>query len=189
MITRRGVYFAIPVGAALLAASIFCAASLVNTIEPAGIIIHHSAIPPLPDGQQIDAAVIDAIHRKRGYGTFYWGRFYDIGYHYVILPNGVVQAGRPEHCRGAHAAGHNSYLGICLVGNFSTADNPTGEKGLNEPTEAQLRALIDLTQQLRRRYNLSWQQVFRHSDLNASTQCPGDRFPFQDFLERIKETR
>jgi hypothetical protein len=185
--TSRRIYYAIPLVAAVLAAVVFCGASLLNTSVPAGIIIHHSAIPPLPGGREIDAGVIDEIHRGRGYGAFYWGRFYNIGYHYVILPDGTVQQGRPEHCRGAHAPGYNSYIGICLIGNFSEADNPTGAKGLKEPTEAQMRALVDLTRSLRERYHLSLQQVLRHSDVNAATKCPGDRFPIQRFLDSLNE--
>ena len=41
----------------------------------------------------------------------------DIGYHYVIKRNGLVEAGRPVSISGAHAKGHNAdSIGICLVG-------------------------------------------------------------------------
>lgn len=72
-----------------------------NTITPLGIIIHHSAVPPPPGGTPIDVSVLDSIHEKRGFSIFYWGRTYHVGYHYIILPDGTVQRGRPDHCQGA----------------------------------------------------------------------------------------
>src|SRR5207248_6415686 len=76
---------------------LFLGVSYSNTIRPAGIIIHHSAIPSLVGGPPIDEAIIDEIHRRRGFRVFYWGRFYHVGYHYIILPDAPVQQGRPEH--------------------------------------------------------------------------------------------
>jgi hypothetical protein len=84
----------------------------------------HSAVPPPPNGRPVDARLLDEIHRARGYGAFYWGRFYHIGYHYVILPDGTIEHGRPERCLGSHARGYNSYIGVCLVGDFSSRSNP-----------------------------------------------------------------
>jgi hypothetical protein len=158
-----------------------------NTITPSGIVIHHSALPPLLNGVSPNARLIDEIHRRRGFNIFYWGRFYHIGYHYIILPDGTVQQGRPEHCQGAHTVGYNSYIGICLIGNFSTGDNPNGERGPLEPTAAQMRALIDLTARLRARYAIPLDNVIRHHDVNPDTECPGDRFPFAQFVEQLRE--
>ena len=172
--------------ACLALAGLFVGASIRNSSRPAGIMIHHAAIPPRPDGRPIDAKLIDEIHRKRGYSTFYWGRFYHIGYHYLILPDGTVEQGRPEHCKGAHAQGNNSDIGICLVGNFSSKDNPNGERGLTAPTEAQMRSLTELCRNLRQKYQISTQSVLRHSDINANTECPGDRFPFETFIKSIR---
>jgi len=137
----------------------FCSVSAENTIRPSGIIIHHSAIPASTDSGSVDVTLIDKIHRARGYRTFYWGRFYDAGYHYIILPDGTVQQGRPEHCKGAHARGYNSYLGICWVGDFSSRDNPYGEEGLMQPTEAQMRSLVGLCRHLKRKYNIPLQST------------------------------
>jgi N-acetylmuramoyl-L-alanine amidase len=173
---------------ALLLLSLLIGVSAVsyhNTITPSGIIIHHSAVPPLPDGSPADVKILDQIHERRGYGIFYWGRTYHIGYHYVILPDGTVQQARPEHCRGAHATGYNSYIGICLIGDFSSADNPDGERGLQEPTEAQMRSLIALSRQLIGRYHFPVSHVMRHHDVNPDTDCPGDRFPFSTFVKGI----
>lgn len=162
------------------------AASYRNTIEPSGIIIHHSAVPILPDGSPPDVRVLDEIHRRRGYGIFYWGRFYHIGYHYVILPDGTIQAGRPERCRGAHATGYNSYIGICLVGNFGNDDSLSRGQGPREPTAAQMNALVELTRSLRQRYGISLDRVIQHHDVNPDTHCPGERFPFLQFIDRLR---
>lgn len=183
---RNRLLYAAPVGLLIVGILAFSILSLVNTISPRGIIIHHSAVPPFHDGRQIDAKVIDEIHRDRGYKTFYWGRFYHIGYHYVILPDGTVQEGRPEHCIGSHAAGYNSYIGICVVGDFSSRDNPKGERGLTVPTDAQMQALTDLCQRLKKRYGFPIDNTRKHSNVNSSTECPGDRFPFERLITALK---
>jgi N-acetyl-anhydromuramyl-L-alanine amidase AmpD len=154
-----------------------CITSYRNSITPAGIIVHHAALPARFQDRDVDVETIDHLHEQRGYGAFYWGRVYHVGYHYVILPDGIVQQGRPEHCRGAHAAGYESFLGICLIGNFSSGSNPDGDRGLKEPTKAQLQALAALVQRLRETYHLSSDRIRQHRDVNPDTECPGDRFP------------
>lgn len=86
-----------------------------NTITPMGIVIHHSALS-VEDFAQFpgptDAAVIDALHEKRGFGTDCSGHIYHIGYHYVILSSGKIQTGRPENC--LDGAGRTATLyGLC----------------------------------------------------------------------------
>ena len=55
-------------------------------------------------------------------------RYHDIGYHAVILQNGTIEAGRPEHLIGAHAKTGKTYsrnsfsLGVCLVGTDTFPD-------------------------------------------------------------------
>lgn len=50
-----------------------CVVSLRNTISPAGVVIHHSAVPRLPGERAVDATVLEEIHRRRGFGIFFWG--------------------------------------------------------------------------------------------------------------------
>ena len=104
-----------------------------NSIQPEGIIIHHTG-PLNAEGQPVDVEFLDSFHQERGYGSYYWGRVYHIGYHYIILPNGGVQEGRPEHLHGAHAQGFNSYLGVALVGNFSGRPQRSGTPP-SDPTD------------------------------------------------------
>jgi N-acetylmuramoyl-L-alanine amidase len=179
--------YTVTLGLLMTSAIAFSGASFVNTIRPAGIVIHHSAIRLLPDGRTIDAKLIDEIHRERGYGAFYWGHIYHIGYHYIILPDGTVQQGRPEHCEGAHTAGYNSFIGICLVGDFSSADNPNGERGPTDPTKAQMRSLTELCRNLRQKYQFPLTAVVRHSDVNPNTVCPGERFPLEALLKTLQQ--
>jgi hypothetical protein len=172
----------------VLAGIVVCGVSLSNTIRPSGIVIHHSALSS-EDLAQIPGAAnasdIDSLHEKRGFKTFYWGHIYHIGYHYLILSDGTVQNGRPEHCLGSHAPGHNNTLGICLVGNFSSRANPNGKMGNEEPTEAQIRSLVFLMKNLREKYGISCDQIYRHNDLNPKTLCPGDRLRWTEILLQI----
>src|SRR5437879_13865621 len=99
----------VSVGCVLLCA--FAVVGLIsykNSIEPQGIIIHHTG-PVSADGYPIEVEFLDQFHHQRGYGSFYWGHVYHVGYHYIIVPDSTVQQGRPEHLQGAHGAGYNAY--------------------------------------------------------------------------------
>ena len=70
------------------------------------IIIHCS---DTPNGKNFGVSDIDRWHKERG--------FREIGYHYIIKVNGMVDEGRSAEVAGAHCKGHNKYsLGICLIG-------------------------------------------------------------------------
>jgi hypothetical protein len=161
--------------------------SYFNAVTPTGIIIHHSGI--IPSTNKIPTALkdVDDYHAERGLDIECFGREYHVAYHYLIFPSGRIQAGRPERCQGAHARGYNSYIGISLVGDFSPADDLSGGKGPSQPTRQQLKSLIQLTRQLRRRYNIPVQRILRHSDV-SSTRCPGERFAFKSFLLALEQT-
>lgn len=148
---------------------------------PAGIVIHHSASGAVVEGHVVDAERIAQWHERRGFSAEYRGQVYHIGYHYVILPDGTVQNGRPEWMLGAHTYGHNDYLGICLVGNFDRRANPAGAQQPASPTPAQMAALRALLRDLMTKYRLSSDDIHGHCELGA-TACPGDRFP----LERLR---
>ncbi|MEX0885518.1 MAG: peptidoglycan recognition family protein [Phycisphaeraceae bacterium] len=89
----------------------------------------------------------------------------DIGYHYVIDRAGRLWEGRPIGYQGAHVGGNNEHnLGIMLLGNF---DN-------QQPTRAQLDAMVDTVRTLRRRYNVPAHRVVTHQEITP-TACPGRR--------------
>jgi len=82
--------------------------------ETSYIAVHCSATRP---SMNVDASVIRRWHVEQNG----WA---DIGYHYVILRNGVIQAGRHMDVIGAHVEGFNSRaLGICLAGGINDAGN------------------------------------------------------------------
>jgi hypothetical protein len=149
--------------------------SLFNAINPTGIIIHHSARIPVVEAVPKDLREVDSYHAARGFDIECSGREYHVAYHYLIFPNGKIQAGRPERCQGAHARGYNSYIGISLVGDFSSKESS------DAPTKPQLKSLLRLTSELQHRYNIPIQRILRHSDVGV-TDCPGDRFAFRQFL-------
>jgi N-acetylmuramoyl-L-alanine amidase len=166
------------VGAMVLIVWMICSASLQNTIRPTGIVIHHSALTAEELAQfpgPTDVSVIDALHEKRGFEVNCQGHIYHIGYHYIILPDGTIQSGRPENCIGAHTQGHNDALGICLVGNFSSVANPDGKLGLLHPTPSQIDSLAKLVKDLRIRCGFTCDQIRRHQEIKPGTLCPGDR--------------
>lgn len=79
------------------------------------IILHCSATRA---GHYIKASNIREWHLARGWS--------DIGYHYVIGIDGVIEAGRPLDKIGAHAKGHNrDSVGICYVGGLNNQGEPT----------------------------------------------------------------
>jgi len=159
--------------------------SFFNTITATGIVIHHTAVIPGKNTVPPSERDIDKYHRERGFEILCFGRVYHVAYHYLIMPNGGVKAGRPERCEGAHAAGYNSYLGISVVGDFSSEDNPTGKNGPTRPSAKQIASLIQLCRRLKDRYNIPLQHIVRHSDI-SSTKCPGDRFPFRSILDQLQ---
>jgi hypothetical protein len=156
--------------------------SMPNTIFPDGVVVHHSALTdedirefPGP----VTISTIDALHEKRGYSVYFWGRVYHAGYHYLLLPDGTVQRGRPENCIGSHTRGYNQMIGICLVGNFSSREKSEGTSEESAPTSQQIKTLVQLIIAIRARYAIPCNKIYRHNDLNTATLCPGDRFPWQ----------
>ena len=159
--------------------------SFFNTIIATGIVIHHTAVIPTENTVPRSERDVDKYHQERGFEISCFGRIYHVAYHYLILPDGSVKAGRPERCEGAHAKGYNSYLGISVVGDFSSEDNPTGKKGPTRPSAKQIASLIQLCRRLKDRYKIPLQHIVRHSDI-SSTKCPGDRFPFRSVLQQLQ---
>jgi hypothetical protein len=159
--------------------------SFFNIIVPTGIIIHHTATIPTEGKVPASEREVDQYHQARGFNVLCFGKEYHVAYHYLVLPDGKIQQGRPERCEGAHAQGYNSYLGISVAGDFSSLDNPRGSKGLARPTAEQVKSMIQLCRKLRHQYNIPLQHILRHSDV-APTRCPGDRFPFRYILSQVE---
>jgi N-acetylmuramoyl-L-alanine amidase len=98
------------------------------------IVIHCTATP---EGRDVTAADVRAWHKAQGWS--------DIGYHYLVRLDGMVEPGRPEAMVGAHVIGHNTgTLGVCYAGGvdakFAPKDTRTPEQ--EDALEAVCRALI-----------------------------------------------
>ena len=114
------------------------------------IIIHHSWTPADMD---IGVEEIRRWHLERGWQ--------DIGYHYVLRRNGIIELGRPIEIQGAHTRGQNQdSIGICIVG---------GKPDVNF-TKSQWRSLNTLVAALMFKHNIY--EVGGHRDYAAS-ECPG----------------
>ncbi len=151
-------------------------------IAPAShVIIHHTAGSNYADPSTNNwPASVLGIWRYHAM-TLGWC---DIGYHYLIDPNGVIYEGRYTGVRddgnvidGAHALGHNrATIGISLMGNFETV----------EPSAAALMALDNLLSWIGSSKNISFNTeqyyAYKNKTLNTiighrdvgSTSCPGN---------------
>ena len=152
-------------------------------LGPPGIVLHNSDSPASWHGVALNAARLEAIHAEEhpGWATVCDGKIYHIGYHYVILPSGKIEIGRPENCLGMHARMYNDWIGICVIGAFSTNRHWWPE----HPTPAQVRSIVKLCEYLMSKYHIPPELVKRHRDINE-TYCPGDRFPYFKILAQLK---
>lgn len=161
----------LPGGLAILDRSAWHPASTIDRrLTPVGgpytrITVHHSARTvaeevgrPTPENVAHAIQGIQKVHmRDEGYG--------DIGYHFVIDPEGRVWQGRALQWQGAHAYGSNNVgnIGICLLGNFN----------VERPDPRALAALEHLTDALCERHRIPHARVYGHRQLRG-TECPGD---------------
>ncbi len=130
------------------------------------ITVHHSADndPVVLDGSAARSfeAVRDIQRAHMNGKDTHYG---DIGYHFLIDPDGRVIEGRDLTYQGAHAMGDNNVrnVGICLIGNFD----------IEKPSEAALAALRRILDDLRAKYGIDKDHVYGHRDLR-NTRCPGE---------------
>ncbi|MBL6721702.1 MAG: N-acetylmuramoyl-L-alanine amidase [Planctomycetes bacterium] len=114
--------------------------------------IHHSDTTHRPGPEGIRRVHVDSE------------RYGDVGYHFLIGPDGTVWEGRSLRYQGAHAGeGRNEgKLGICLLGDFEVA----------RPTPAALRSLEQLVRHLSSELDIPLRAVRGHGEVKA-TLCPG----------------
>lgn len=111
------------------------------------LVVHCSDSPPCRGDT---AETIHRWHKEK--------RWAGIGYHFVVLENGDVEAGRPTYWKGAQCRNHNhESLGICLIGN---GDYP----------KEQLEGLRGLILCLNKEF--SPVELLGHRDLDSSKTCP-----------------
>ncbi len=136
------------------------------------VVIHHTAETGVEKGRAPDE-VMRAIYRYHAVSRG-WG---DIGYHYIIAPDGTVYQGRAggDFVVGGHVYCNNiGTIGIALMGNFNE----------QEVSDKQLEALGRILPRLSKKYQLDltgeeWYHgeftpnLLGHRDLGA-TACPGE---------------
>ena len=121
-------------------------------------VLHNSASPAKMDTGLATVQIFKNYH-------IYHNHWTTIGYHFVISTDGTIYAARKLKYIGAHAGpGNDGTVGVCLVGNLETFD---------EPTEAQKEAFAALHVALRNRF-YGWNKttIFFHKDF-MQTACPG----------------
>ena len=127
-------------------------------MKPKYITVHCSATQNTPS---VTADVIREWHLKRG--------FNDIGYHFVIPTEYIVEAGRSLYVQGAHVRSHNkNNIGICLVGGVDEDGN--SEMNFNDYQLKYLRNLIDA---LKETYGIPDENIKGHRDWSPDINLDG----------------
>lgn len=128
---------------------------------PEAIILHHSWLPSA--AQYTGAATIRGIQNYHMTGaTTGW---IDIGYHFLIGPDGKIYRGRPETAVGSHCVPNSNKIGICCIGDHDPGKDPL--------TPASYAALKKLVPYLATKYRISRTQLYGHRDFSPKT-CPGE---------------
>lgn len=127
-----------------------------------GLHVHHSATP---------ADEWNGIHTLQAIRQNHLGQGWDdIGYHYLIDPQGRRWPGRPVWLVPSSIKGHNKAkfqhpLAVCAIGDFRPGHDRLGEY--------QLEALDDIVGAILFGLCLPPSSIHRHKDL-AATACPGE---------------
>ena len=110
------------------------------------IIIHATGNRP---DSHISLADIRRYHLSRGWK--------DIGYHYIVFPDGHVERGRPISVAGAHCYGYNAHsIGVAYIGGIDSQGHETDTR-----TPEQKQGLLQLVTKLVRMYRCD---VWGHRD-------------------------
>jgi N-acetyl-anhydromuramyl-L-alanine amidase AmpD len=139
------------------------------------IVIHHSATS---EGSSLS---FHQSHLSKG-----WDK--GVGYHFIInnatsgKENGQIEVTprwlkqqEGAHCKASDM--NQKGIGICLVGNFND----------ERLTAKQMDSLVYLVNTLRRYYKIPAKKILGHSQVRgSSTDCPGHRFPWEEFRSRLK---
>lgn len=125
-------------------------------------IIHCSATP---NGKEFTVEKCRKMHKDMGWS--------DIGYHFLIYPDGSVHEGRPVELQGAHVKGHNAdSIGTCLV-------------GTDKFSVEQIASLIKLDKSFRHLYNRNM-TTHGHNEFTNLKTCPN--FNVESLFKFVSET-
>ncbi len=98
----------------------------------------------------------------------------DVGYHFLVAPDGTVFEGRPLSLLGAHVGGHNrGNVGIAFLGCFDpVCDAP------ESPTPSAIEAAGEVGGAVARHFDVAVSpETFRghREHEGAATACPGEQ--------------
>lgn len=138
-----------------------------------GIVIHHTRSHDVP------------VETIRKWQTKPPLNLTDIGYHFIIRTNGILEFGRSLEKVGAHAKNpppsrNTTHIGIALTGCFN--GDPPNPKCLLFPTLSQLKTLTYLISDLIKEYHIPLEKIESHHK-----HCPGERFPAGLILQEISK--
>lgn len=134
------------------------------------LVVHHTYAP--------NASQYQGAASVRGIQKFHQDSrgWMDIGYHFLIGPDGVIFQGRPQEVSGAHVIPNRGKVGVCMIGNFD---------GVDTVTPVQREALVALLAWLAGSYDVNpTTEIFGHRDW-MSTGCPGQSL--YDMLPSVRE--
>jgi len=99
----------------------------------------------------------------------------DVGYHFIITRNGLVESARPEEMQGAHApkVNHRS-IGVCMIGGSDTNGDWS-----NNFTDEQWVTLKSLLLNLTKKYEIK--KIIGHYQVDDKKKCPSFNVP--EYLE------
>ncbi len=145
------------------------------------IIIHHTASSGSFDDPEASIRAIYYYHAvTRGWG--------DIGYNYIVAPDGQVFEGRAggDGVVAGHAQGYNTgSVGIALLGNYEETPVPAPLMKSLEGLIYQKAELWNIDPDAAGKFRGSViDNILGHSDV-GSTACPGDYT--YDYLDEIRE--
>lgn len=126
---------------------------------PNAIVLHHTWKP--------DQAAYKGANTIRGIQRYHQtdNKWTDIGYHYLIGPEGIIYQGRPDNVIGSHAVPNTNKIGISVVGDY--------DPGKDRFTPESYEALVSLMTWLTATYGISTNEFYGHRDFSPKT-CPGD---------------
>ncbi len=145
------------------------------------IIVHHTATSGSLKNPEESIRAIYYYHAvTRGWG--------DIGYNYVIAPDGTVYQGRAgeEGVVAGHASGYNTgTIGIALLGNYEETPVPGDMMQALTALVYEKAELHDINVDGKGKYRgVNMENLLGHRDVD-STACPGDYT--YDYLEDIRK--
>lgn len=129
---------------------------------PQKIVVHHTWKPTA--SQYTGAATIRGIQNYHmDDPNTGWA---DIGYHFLIGPDGVIYAGRPEKAVGAHCPPNVNMVGVNVIGDY--------DPGQDQVTPAIDKSLVEVLSWLCSTYKIDPRtQIYGHRNF-SSKSCPGD---------------